>query len=339
MPWPVYPPGTPPPLIEWRGGDPPPEIVLSDRIRAFLARPANRARILEVDGSLCATLVAANYDEDDPEPLLERIDVILQQRQVVLRRRRITGACAALAPDRIADEWDQTPLEQRDASVLFLQILDAVVDSSTEVLDEIRRRVGLLEERMLASNPTLNQVLSGLLELSHHLGRVRDGLLPLRGDIREIAELRNPVERQIISPAAERWLRSIETDLAQDVPATLSVADARIAGALLQLQGERSEATNRVVLLLTIITVAFFIPTLLTGLYGMNVPLPRQRHDSIFWSVVAMAGAFLAVAAVAITRLGLWGTFRSVLPGPGLSLKPDLTVIPKHPPLDSGDSA
>jgi magnesium transporter len=338
MPWPAHPPGALPPLIEWHGAEPPAEIAINERIRTFLARPAYRARILEIDGSICATLVAANYDPDDPEPLLERIDVILQHKHVVLRRRKITGACAALSPERIADEWDQTPPDQRDASVLFLQIIDAVVDSSTEVLDEIRRRVGLLEERMLASNPTLNQVLSGLLELSHHLGRLRDGLLPLRGDIRELAELRSPVERQIISPAAERWLRSIETDLTQDVPAALSVADARIAGALLQLQGERSEATNRVVLLLTIITVAFFIPTLLTGLYGMNVPLPRQHQGWLFWSVLGIAVSFFCVAAAAITRLGLWGTFRSVLPGPGLSLRPDLTVIPTHPPLDAADS-
>lgn len=338
MPWPAHPPGAPPPLIEWHGEEPPAEIAMSERMRAFLARPAQRARILEIEGSLCATLVAANYDEDAPEPLLERIDVILQRTHVVLRRRRITGACAALSPDRIADGWDQTPPDQRDASVLFLQIIDAVVDSSTEVLDEIRRRVGLLEERMLASNPALNQVLSGLLELSHHLDRVRDGLLPLRGDIRELAELRNPVERRIISPAAGRWLGSIETDLVQDVPAVLSIADARIAGALLQLQGERSEATNRVVLLLTIITVAFFIPTLLTGLYGMNVPLPRQSHGWLFWSVVGVACSFLLIAVAAITRLGLWGTFRSVLPGPGLSLRPDLTVAPAHPPRDARDS-
>jgi magnesium transporter len=324
-------------LIEWHGAEPPAEIVMSERIRAFLARPAQRARIVEIDGALCTTLIAANFDPADPEPLLERIDVILQHKHVVLRRRRITGACAALSHERIADAWGQTPPGQRDTSVLFLQIIDAVVDSSTEVLDEIRRRVGLLEERMLASNPALNPVLTGLLELSHHLGRVRDGLLPLRGEIREIAELRDPVERQIISPAAERWLRSVEMDLAQDVPAALSVAESRIGGALLQLQGERSEATNRVVLLLTIITVAFFIPTLITGLYGMNVPLPEQRHGLVFWLVVALAGGFLVVAATAITRLGLWGTFRSVLPGPGLSLRPDAMPAPRHPRVDAED--
>jgi len=336
----MHPPGAPPPLFEWHGASPPAEIALNDRLLAFLARPAQRARLAEIDGSLCATLTAANYDADDPEPLLERVDVILQPTHVVLRRRPISGSCAALASQRIADEWNRTPLDQRDASVLFLQILDAVVDSSTEVLDEIRRRVGLLEERMLATNPALNQVLSELLELSHHLGRVRDGLLPLRGDIRELAELRNPVERQIISPAAGRWLRTIELDLVQDVPAALSVADARIAGALLQLQGERNEATNRVVLLLTIITVAFFVPTLLSGLYGMNVPLPRQEHRWIFWSVVGLAAALLGVAAAAITRLGLWGTFRSVLPGRGLSLRPDSALVSvKHPPADGGDAA
>ena len=334
----MHPLGAPPPLVEWYGASPPSGVSLTDRLMAFLARPTQRAHLIEIDGSLCATLIAANYDEGDPQPLLERVDVILLPAHVLLRRRPISGSCAALAPERIADQWDQTPPGQRDASVLFFQIVDAVVDTSTEILDEIRHRVGLLEERMLAANPTLNQVLSELLELNHHLGRVRDGLFPLRGDIRELAELRNPVERQIISPAAERWLRSIEVDLAQDVPAALSVADARIGGALLQLQGERSESTNRVVLLLTIITVAFFVPTLLTGLYGMNVPLPRQERDWIFWSVVGLAGAFLGVATVAITRLGLWGTFRSVLPGRGLSLRPDATPISiTHPPIDGGD--
>lgn len=336
----MYPPGAPPPLVEWHGPSPPEEVSFSERVMAFLARPAHRAHLLEIDGSLCATLIAANYDAGDPEPLLERVDVILQPTHVVLRRRPITGSCAALAPERIADEWDQTPPDQRDASVLFLQIVDCVVDSSTEVLDEIRRRVGLLEERMLVTNPALNQVLSELLELSHHLGRIRDGLFPLRGDIRELADLRNPVERQVISPAAERWLRSIEMDLVQDVPAALNVADARIGGALLQLQGERNEATNRVVLLLTIITVAFFVPTLLTGLYGMNVPLPHQTRDWLFWAVVTIAGAFLGVAAVAITRLDLWATFRSVLPGHGLSLRPETRLAAiRHPPVDSGDTA
>lgn len=337
VPWLMHPPGAPPPLVEWRGPSPPAEVALSDPLLAFLERPARRASLLEIGGSLCATVIAASYEAADPTPVLERVDVILEPTRVVIRRREISGLCTALAWQHIADQWNETPPDHRDASVLFFQILNLVVDTSTEVLDEIRNRVGLLEERMLVTNPVLNQVLSELLEQSHHLELVRDGLLPLRGDIRELAELRSPVERQVVSSAAERWLRSIELDLQQDVPMALSVADARISDALLQLQGERSEATNRVVLLLTIITVAFFVPTLLTGLYGMNVPLPRQHHGWIFWSVVALAVAFLGVAAAAITGLGLWGTFRSVLPGRRLSLRPGATLGAQSP--DGGDAA
>ncbi len=330
MPWFVHLPGSSPPLVEWRDDSPPPDAGLTDAMMAFLAQPGRRARLAEIDGSLCASLVAASFDADDDTPRLERIDLILTTSNVLLRRRPITGFASTLAPPRVVAQWEQTPAEQRDASVLFLQLLDAVVDGAVEVFDEIRARVGHLEERMLVANPALNQVQSEILSLSRHLGSVRDGLLPLRGELREVVELRDPVERHMVSEAGGRWLRSIELDLAHDVPAALAVAEARIAGALTQLQGERSESTNRVVLLLTIITVAFFLPTLLTGLYGMNVPLPGQAHRWVFWVFVGIAVAFLGVAATAITRLGLWGTFRTVLPW---TPRPE-TARPERPASD-----
>ena len=284
-------------------------------VEAFLDQRGNRARLVEVDGALCATLIAASFGPDDVEPLLERVDLVLLKPVVLLRRRPITGACAALSRDRIAQQWANTPEDQRDTSVLFLQILDTVVDTSGQVIDEIRNRVGALEERLLTPNPALNRILTALLKLSRQLGSVRDGLLPLRGELRELVELRDPVRRGVVSAAGGRWLRNVESDLLTEVPSALAVAEQRIAGAFAQLQGERSEATNRVVLLLTIITVAFFLPTLLTGLYGMNLPLPGQDSDAMFWTVIGIAVFFFAVAATAITRLGLWGTFWSVVPG------------------------
>lgn len=312
---------------------------MSDDVLAFLALPGHRARLAEIGGRLCATVIAADFPPEALEPRLERIDVVLQPSDVLVRRRPIHEDCAAVPRESIEREWAQTPPGQRDASVLFLQILDCVIDTSTEVLDEIRRRVGLAEERLLAANPPLNKVLSELLKLSHDLGRVRDGLLPLRGAIRELAELRDPVERNVLSDAGGRWLRSVELDLTHEVTASLQVAEGRIARALQQVQGERSEATNRVVLLLTIITVAFFLPTLITGLYGMNVPLPAQTRGWVFWSTVGVAAFLIAVAAGAITRLGLWGTFRSVLPGPRLSLKgaDHEAVVIRRTPVDGSD--
>lgn len=315
MPWTVQPHSAPAPLLTLAADDPSFDgLVLTDATRAFLDGAGRRAKIAEVDGGLCATLVAAAFAPGDARPSLEAVDLVLRPGDVIMRRRVIAGACPLLDVAHIQALWAQAPDRQRDASVLFLVIIDAVVDASNDVLGEIRSRLGQIEERMLAANPPLNRLQSEILELSHHLGSVRDGLVPLRGEMRELAELRDPVERGLLSEAGGRWLRSIELDLTHEIPAALGVAESRIAGALAQLQGERGEATNRVVLLLTIITVAFFLPTLLTGLYGMNVPLPADRHEWVFWGIVGLAAMFIAVAATAITRLGLWGTFRTVLP-------------------------
>lgn len=314
MPWTPLPDG-PLPIVEWAGTDPVPDVPLTEAIAAFLDHPGRRAQMEEIDGCLCARLVAISFDPDDAVPSLERIDLVLRPSHLLMRRRPISGTCAALTRGRLEVQWSRTPPDRRDTSVLFLQIIDAVVDASAEVLDEIHSRVGLLEERLLIPNPPLNRVLSSLLELSHHLSNVRDGLLPLRGDIRELAELAEPVERGLLSDAGMRWLRNVELDLIHDVPAGLATVERRITGALAQLHGERSEATNRFVLLLTIITVSFFVPTLMTGLYGMNVPLPGQESRGVFWAFIAVGVAFLGVAGVLITRLGLWGTFVSILPG------------------------
>ncbi len=338
MPWTIYPPSAPPPVRVWRGSAVPDGVDLSDALLEFLATPGIRGRLAEVDGSLCVTVVASRFALGDAHPSIERVDMVLRQSEVLVRRRTISGEADAVSPERIEAQWMQTPESQRDASVLFMELLDNVIDSATEVLGEIRRRIDLIEERLLAKNPHTNEILSDLLELSHHLGLVRDGVLPLRSELRELSELREPVERNLVSPSGLRWLRSIEIDLIRDLPAALEVAESRIEGARAQIQGERSESTNRVVLLLTIITVGFYAPTLITGLYGMNVPLPAQTATWLFWSVVGLAGAFLIVAAVAINRLGLWGTFSSVLPGPGLSLDPDdatpvvVRRVPDDPP-------
>lgn len=53
---------------------------------------------------------------------------------------------------------------------------------------------------------------------------------------------------------------------------------------------------NNVMKLLTVITVLITIPTLVAGLWGMNVPVPFEKHPYGFWIVIAIA-IVLTVAA------------------------------------------
>jgi Mg2+ and Co2+ transporter CorA len=314
VPWLLYPPEAPPPLVEWIGDSPPPGIDIPEPIARYLRRPPDHAGLREIDGTLVARITAASLHENDDLPALEHLDLILRPNAVLLRREPRRGICRTARTEDLTAEWARTPPDQRDSSVLFMQVLDSVSDGYRQVIAEVRSRVERLEEELLQSRPHLNRVLGDLLELSRDLAAVRDGLLPLRSDVRELLHLRDPEERGLVSMAGLKWLKELLHDLTAEVPAVLDSADRRIESALMQVQGERSEATNRVVFLLTIVTVAFFIPTLLTGLYGMNVPLPAKNSDAVFWALVGVAVVLLGLAGIVIRRLRLWGNVRAVAP-------------------------
>lgn len=346
VPWLLYPPDAPPPLVEWVGDAQPPGVDIPVAVSRYLRRPPDHAGVREIDGTLVARVTAASLHDADDLPALEHLDLILRPNAVLLRRDPRRGVCRSAQTADLTAEWARTPLDQRDTSVLFMQVLDAVSDGYRLVIGEVRRRVESLEEELLVARPRLNRVLGDLLELSRDLASVRDGLLPLRSDVRELLHLREPIERGIVSEAGLKWLKELLHDLSAEVPAVLDSADRRIESALMQVQGERSEATNRVVFLLTIVTVAFFVPTLLTGLYGMNVPLPAKNDDEVFWVVVGVAVVLLGLAGVAISRLKLWGNFRAVAPDrprsfagrflrPAGHEQPEPAPEPPEPPLSA----
>ncbi len=314
MPWKVFPADAPPPLRDLHLDERDPG--QTPAIAAFFARAGHRARLEEVDGSLCVRLIAASFVPEDPDPQLEVVEARLDPSGVMIRRRAESGVCTTLTDADIARKWAQLPDGQRDASVLFLLIVNTVVEAHHDVLDEIRARVDRLDQQLLAANPPLNEILAQVQHLGSHLGSVRDGLIPLRSQIREVLELREPVDRKLVSTAAHRWLRNLERDLSDEVPASLTIAEKRVATTMANLHGERSESTNRIVALLTVVTTAFFMPTLLTGLYGMNVPLPAQDRRLVFWVIIGLSAALILLAGAMITKMGLWGTFRRLLPTP-----------------------
>lgn len=58
-----------------------------------------------------------------------------------------------------------------------------------------------------------------------------------------------------------------------------------------------SNSVNQIMKLLTSFTVILMIPTLITSMYGMNIPLPMQEHGNAF-AVVGTVSALLAAGAI-----------------------------------------
>lgn len=59
---------------------------------------------------------------------------------------------------------------------------------------------------------------------------------------------------------------------------------------------------NETIRLLTVATLAFTVPTMIAGLFGMNVDIPGEHLPYIFWVVVAISLAISGLLAFYFLR-------------------------------------
>jgi magnesium transporter len=138
-------------------------------------------------------------------------------------------------------------------------------------------------------------------------------------DKRDVSALRRIVapQRDAIGRLARREFSMITADMAlhfRDVhdhlmrvaDETLMLQD-RLTGMLEAHLSNVSNKVNQVVKVLTVLTTVFMPLTVLTGLYGMNVPLPVFPGDaeSQFWWVFGLMVA-IVVAMLVLFRRRRW---------------------------------
>jgi magnesium transporter len=176
---------------------------------------------------------------------------------------------------------------------LFHRIVDSMVDSYRPEVDKLEERLDELETAIFeAPEPKL-------------VRRILD-------EKREVASLRRIItpQRDVIARLARRDFVDISTEMSfrfRDIYDHLvRIADDamifqdRITGMLDAHLSNISNRLNEVMKVLTIVSTMLMPPTLLAGLYGMNVPLPHfpGGDGAQFWWVV---GITLAVSAVMLT--------------------------------------
>jgi magnesium transporter len=176
---------------------------------------------------------------------------------------------------------------------LFHRIVDSMVDSYRPEVEKLEARLDALENAIFdAPDP--------------HLVR------RILNEKREVASLRRILtpQRDVIARLARRDFLDISTEMSfrfRDIYDHLvRLADDamifhdRITGMLEAHLSNVSNRLNEVMKVLTIVSTMLMPPTLLAGLYGMNVPLPHfpGGENLQFWWVIAIT---LAVSAVMLT--------------------------------------
>ena len=171
---------------------------------------------------------------------------------------------------------------------LFHHIVDAMVDHYRPEIDKLEERIDELEESVFI-NP------------SSDLARV---ILKEKRDVALLRRIVTP-QRDVVSRLARREFVDISTEMSfrfRDVYDHLvRIADDalnfqdRITGILDAHLSNVSNRLNEVMKVLTLVTVLFMPPTLIAGVWGMNVPLPHfpGGEAAQFWWVIGAMAAMI----------------------------------------------
>jgi magnesium transporter len=183
---------------------------------------------------------------------------------------------------------------------LFHRIVDTMVDHYRPEMDKLEERLDELENSIFETpNPEL---MRQILEEKRQVAALRRIVTPQRDVIARLAR-RDFVD---ISTEMSFRFRDVYDHLVRVADDSMMFQD-RITGMLDAHLSNVSNRLNQVMKVLTVVATIFMPPTLLAGIYGMNVPLPHFPGSDAaqFWWLTGVCIAMI-VTMLAVFRSRHW---------------------------------
>ena len=175
-------------------------------------------------------------------------------------------------------------------AALMHRIVDTMVDNYRPEVDKLQQRLDRLEKEVLTKpDPYLAR---SILDVKRDISSLRRVVLPQRDAVGRLARREFP---QISEPLAYRF-RDVHDHLVRLVDEAMYFQD-RVTSLLEAHLSTVSNQLNQVMKVLTVIATIFMPLTVLTGMWGMNIPLPALPGGGRmqFWDVL---GVMLVITGV-----------------------------------------
>jgi magnesium transporter len=180
---------------------------------------------------------------------------------------------------------------------LLHRIVDAMVDHYRPEIDKLEDRLDDLEDQIFGTGDP--RLIRQILDEKRQVASLRRVVTPQRDVVGRLAR-RDFVD---ISTEMSFRFRDVYDHLVRVADDALMFQD-RITGMLDAHLSNVSFRLNEVMKVLTIVATIFMPPTLLVGLWGVNVPLPHFPGGDLaqFWWLAGLSGAMIGAMLVFFRR-------------------------------------
>jgi magnesium transporter len=160
----------------------------------------------------------------------------------------------------------------------------------------------------------MNHVSKRILRFRAELRKSVISIIELEEDLNEFLAALQPQAATLALLTSGKYLRlydddrDIIEDLRLDVAELIDFTKSRLGALRNVRQVHDAIATNNLnntFKRLTSIAIFLTIPTVIGGLWGMNVPVPLAHYANAFWVVIGLAAVFVAIA-IGIFRSKRW---------------------------------
>ena len=268
------------------------ELELSPRVIEGAIKPQQRPKLVRYGDSLFVVLKTARYLDEPEKVEFSEVHVLVGKDFIVTVRYE---EIPALEEVRRRLEGEPESLRQGPQPILH-EIMDQIVDDYEPVLEGLGTDIQEVEVEVFGGNEDVSQ---RIYELSRELVQFQRATSPLarsleRGGERNEHDI-DPELRSYLRELHDRVLRVVEpTEGFRDMLSDILVVN------LTLISVRQNDQTKKISAWAAILIV----PTLITGIYGMNFDFMPELH----WTF----GYPLALALMVSISVGLYAVFRHV---------------------------
>jgi magnesium transporter len=268
------------------------ELELSPRVIEGAIKPQQRPKLVRYGDSLFVVLKTARYLDEPEKVEFSEVHVLVGKDFIVTVRYE---EIPALEEVRRRLEGEPESLRQGPQPILR-EIMDQIVDDYEPVLEGLGTDIQEVEDEVFGGNADVSQ---RIYELSRELVQFQRATSPLarsleRGGERNEHDI-DPELRSYLRELHDRVLRVEEpTEGFRDMLSDILVVNLTLIGVRQNDQTKKISAWAAILI----------VPTLITGIYGMNFDFMPELH----WTF----GYPFALALMVSISVGLYAVFRHV---------------------------
>lgn len=179
-------------------------------------------------------------------------------------------------------------------TALLHRIVDQMVDNYRPEIARFEEQMDAVEDRVIVSPRT--SLVREILGLRRDIGGLRRVVIPQRDAVGRLARREFP----LINDEMTYRFRDVYDNLVR-ISDEATLFQDRVTGILDAHLSSVSNRLNEVMRVLTVMSTVFLPLTVLTGMWGMNMPLPRFPGGDgaqFLWISGIMAGLSLAMLAI-----------------------------------------